>query len=78
MSRSLHATSTDTETDVTTLETINNMVESNVVVSNNKKPNNNKKLNPSMSSSQIPVLSKVRPPFFDLFLLFETLMSYSF
>ena len=54
MSRSLHATSTETET--TTI--INNKMESSVVASNNI-ANNNKK-HASMSSSQIPVLSKVR------------------
>ena len=53
MSRSLHATSTETETTI-----INNMVESSVVTRNNI-ANNNKK-HASMSSSQIPVLSKVR------------------
>merc|ERR1719266_2121738 len=54
MSRSLHATSTETETETTTI--INNKVESSVVASNNI-ANNNKK-HASMSSSQIPVLSK--------------------
>ena len=56
MSRSLHATSTETETETTTI--INNKMESSVVASNNI-ANNNKK-HASMSSSQIPVLSKVR------------------
>merc|ERR1719266_124200 len=54
MSRSLHATSTETETETTTI--INNKMESSVVTSNNI-ANNNKK-HASMSSSQIPVLSK--------------------
>ena len=56
MSRSLHATSSETETETTTI--INNMMESSVVATNNI-ANKNKK-HASMSSSQIPVLSKVR------------------
>ena len=55
MSRSLHSTE-KTETETTTT-IINNKVESSVVASNNI-ANNNKK-HASMSSSQIPVLSKV-------------------
>ena len=71
MSRSLHSTE-KTETETTTT-IINNKVESSVVASNNI-ANNNKK-HASMSSSQIPVLSKVRSLkefvlFFVAFLLF--------
>ena len=58
MSRSLHATSTEKTEMETTTTIINNKVESSVVDSNNI-ANNNKK-HASMSSSQIPVLSKVR------------------
>ena len=67
MSRSLHGTSTEspeivttTETSPTGVQTHNHVVESakSVVATTNNKANNNKK-HASMSSSQIPVLSKV-------------------